>query len=203
MSLLYAAQKASYEDFVREYTPADATWLSATGRNLLFKSVSNRDVKARVAITMRLLDDGADPSVAPDNVNVLHVLFDQRTHDTAYEAPMLRRLIEDGADINLVSKRSGPPLAVFIQHGPSPESERVPFYDVLFEQPNLDLNAPYGNGTLRDLMFNSAWNLPLLRERVQAYESARNTLQPIRSSTRKPTTQFATEATADTVDCTD
>ncbi|MGL5444460.1 MAG: hypothetical protein ACRDDJ_18560, partial [[Mycobacterium] stephanolepidis] len=163
-----------YEDFLKEYTPADATKLASGGRTLLFKSVSNKDVKARVAITTRLLDDGADPSVVADGINVLHVLFDTRTHDTAYESPMLRRLIGGGADVNLVSKRFGPPLAVFIQHGPSPEAERVPFYDVLFEQPNLDLNAPYGKGTLRDLIFNSAWNLPLLRERVEAYESARN-----------------------------
>lgn len=178
MSLLYAAQRASYEDFLKEYTPTDATKLASGGRTLLFKSVSNKDVKARVAITMRLLDDGADPSVASDGMNVLHVLFDARTHDTAYEAPMLRRLIDGGADINLVSKRFGPPLAVLIQHGPSPEFERVPFYDVLFGQPNLDLSAPYGERTLRDLIFDSAWNLPLLRERVAAYEAARTGVQP-------------------------
>lgn len=171
MSLLHLAQYGSLEDFLKEYTPQDATWRSVTGRNLLFKSVANKDVEARVAITTRLLDDGADASVAPDSLNVLHVLFDTRTHDTVLEAPMLRRLIEGGADINLVSKRFGPPLAVFIQHGPSPEDLRVPFYDVLFDQPNLDLTAPYGKGTLRDLIFNSVYNLPLLRERVLAYEA--------------------------------
>lgn len=169
MSVLYAAQRSSFDEFLKEYTPDDAKRLWSGGRPLLFKSVANRDVEARVAITMRLLDDGADPSVASEGINVLHVLFDQRTHDAAYEAPMLRRLIEGGADINLFSKRSGPPLAVLIQHGPSPETECVPFYDVLFDQPNLDLSSRY----LRDLIFNSAWNLPLLRERVLAYESAR------------------------------
>lgn len=168
MSLSHVTKTGSYEDFVKEYTTADAKWISVTGRNLLFESVSNRDVKARVAITSRLLDDGADPSIAPENVNVLHVLFDQRTHDPAYEAPMLRRLIEGGADINLFSKRSGPPLASLIEHGPSPESACIPFYDVIFDQPNLNLTYPY----LRDLIFNSAWNLPILRERVLAYESA-------------------------------
>lgn len=169
MSLVYAAHRGSYEDFLKEYAPTDATRTFAGGRTLLFQSVGNKDVPARVAITMRLLDDGADPSVAPDNTNVLHVLFDQRTHDAEYEAPMLRRLIEGGADINLFSKRSGPPLANLIKHGPSPESACIPFYDVIFDQPNLDLALPY----LHDLIFNSAWNLPLLRERVMAYESAR------------------------------
>lgn len=168
-SLVFVAKSGSYEEFLREYTPADASYKGAGGRTLLFQSVANKDVEARVAITTRLLDDGADPSVVSDGINVLHVLFGQRTHDAAYEAPMLRRLIDGGADINQVSKRSGPPLAVLIQHGPSPETERVPFYDVIFDQPKLDLTNRY----LHDLIFNSAWNLPLLRARVLAYESAR------------------------------
>lgn len=166
-SLIYAASACSYDDFLKEYTPADAMRLDASGRTLLFESVTNKDIEARVAITTRLLDDGADPSVATRGINVLHVLFGTRRHDTEREAPMLRRLIEGGADINLVSKRSGPPLAVLIERGPSPESERVPFYDVIFDQPNLDLTNSY----LRNLIFNSAWNLPILRERVAAYES--------------------------------
>ncbi|SIL61173.1 hypothetical protein [Mycobacteroides abscessus] len=167
-SLITESKRGSYEDFLKEYTSTDASFVDGGGRTLLFSSVANRDVEARVAITTRLLDDGADASIAPDNVNVLHVLFDQRKHDPAYEAPMLRRLIEAGADVNLFSKRSGPPLAVLIQHGPSPESARVPFYDVIFDQPDLDLSSRY----LRDLIFNSAWNVPILRERVHAYESA-------------------------------
>ncbi|MGC7354114.1 hypothetical protein RBA38_23025, partial [Mycobacteroides abscessus subsp. abscessus] len=54
------------------------------------------------------------------------------------------------------------------ERGPGPESVCVPFYDVIFDQPNLNLSYPY----LRDLIFNSAWNLPILRERVETYESA-------------------------------
>lgn len=168
MSLLHVAKYGSYEDFLKEYTPQDARWLSITGRNLLFEAVSNRDVQARVAIATRLLDDGADASLAPDKVNVLHVFFGVRVHEPALEAPLLRRLIEGGADINLFSKRWGPPLAVLIERGPGPESVCVPFYDVIFDQPNLNLSYPY----LRDLIFNSAWNLPILRERVETYESA-------------------------------
>ncbi|WP_421874638.1 hypothetical protein [Mycolicibacterium wolinskyi] len=172
MSLQYQAQSGSYDDFMGEYSPADATRLAAGGRSLLFKSVANKDIDARVAITNQLLDDGADPSIVSNGINVLHVLFGSRYHDAAKEAPMLRRLIEGGADINQDSKRSGPPLAVLIQHGPRPETACEPFYDVIFAQPNLDLNAPYEKGTLHELIFDSVWNLPLLRERVRAYEIA-------------------------------
>ncbi|RIT48805.1 hypothetical protein [Mycobacteroides abscessus] len=168
-SLVFVAKSGSYEDFLKEYTPADATYLGAGGRSLLFQSVANQDIPARIAITTRLLDDGADASVVSNGINVLHVLFGVRNHDAEQEAPMLRRLIDGGADINLFSKRSGPPLAVLIQHGPSPESECIPFYDVIFDQPNLDLSSRY----LRDLIFNSAWNLPILREYVAAYEASR------------------------------
>lgn len=173
MSLLYAASRGSYDDFLAEYTPEDATKLFGGGRPLLFQSVGNKNVEARIAITQRLLDDGADASIAPDNVNVLHVLFGTRNHEPDKEAPMLRRLIDSGADINLVSKRDGPPLAVLIKHGPRPEHACLPFYDVIFDQPNLDLTLPTGDGSLHDLIFNSVWNLPLLRERTSAYEAAR------------------------------
>lgn len=171
--MVYAASRGSYEDFLSEYTPADATKLFGDGRPLLFKSVGNKDVRARVSITDRLLDDGADPSFVSDTTNVLHVLFDQRAHDMSYEAPMLRRLIDGGADINQVSKRSGPPLVVLMKHGPVPESLCVPFYDVIFDQPDLDFTVPYLGGTLRDFIFDSAYNLPILREKVLAYEAAR------------------------------
>lgn len=173
MSLLNTVQRGSYDEFLKAYSPADATQLAAGGRPLLFKSVTNPDIDARVAITERLLDDGADPSVVSNGVNVLHVFFGTRVHDAEKEVLMLRRLIEGGADINQVSKRSGPPLAVLIEHGPRPESACLPFYDVIFAQPNLDFTVPYGAGTLRDLIFDSVWNLPLLRERVTVYESTR------------------------------
>lgn len=173
-SLLAAARDGSYEDFLKSYSPADANYRGAGGRTLLFQSVVNKDIDARVAITTRLLDDGADASYASKGTNVLHVLFATPVHDAEREAPMLRRLIDGGADINLVSKRSGPPLAVLIEHGPLPETERVPFYDVIFDQPNLDLSARCLKGTLRDLIFDSVWNLPILRERAIAYEAARD-----------------------------
>ncbi|MDH6245519.1 hypothetical protein [Mycobacterium sp. OTB74] len=174
-SLIYAASTCSYADFLQVYRPADAPHLDSSGRTLLFESVTNKDIQARVAITNRLLDDGADPAVVSRGINVLHVLFGTRRHETELEAPMLRRLIDGGADINQVSKRSGPPLAVLIEHGPSPEVERVPFYDVIFDQPNLDLSAPCLRGTLHDLIFDSVWNFPILRERAAAYEAARST----------------------------
>ncbi|AQA02944.1 hypothetical protein BVC93_11440 [Mycobacterium sp. MS1601] len=171
-SPIILAKRASYEEFLKSYDPAMAATCRSAGQTLLFSSVANRDIDARVAITTRLLDDGADPTVVAKGLNVLHVLFGRPGHDAEQEAPMLRRLIEGGADVNLVSKRYGPPLVGLIEHGPTPESARVPFYNVLFERPGLDLSAPYGQGTLRDFIFNSAYHLPLLRKRVEDYEKA-------------------------------
>ncbi len=35
-----------------------------------------------------------------------------------------------------------------------------------------DIDVKYGNSVLRDDIFGDLWNLPLLRERVMAYEQA-------------------------------
>lgn len=175
-SLIYVAEKGSYEDFLKDYRSADATYRGAGDRTLLFKSVANKDVEARVAITMRLLDDGADPSVVSGGINVLHVLFGRRGHDAELETPMLRRLIDGGADINLVSNRFGPPLVGLIENGPMPEAARVPFYDAFFERPDFDLSVPAmrAKKSLKEFILANS-GLPLLQQQVIAYEEKHGT----------------------------
>lgn len=174
---VYAAEKSSYEEFLAEYSPEMAPLLSASGKTLLFCSVANKNIDARIAITTQLLDDGADPRVTLRDTNVLHALFARPQHDAEREAPMLRRLLDGGADVNLVSKRYGSPLQCLIENGPPSEAEMVPFYDVFFSRPDLNLSVPTPKSgtTLRDFIFNSAWNLPLLRQRVTAFEESRGT----------------------------
>lgn len=168
-----SAMRATFDQFMEGYDPSLAPAFRSAGQTLLFGSVANRDIAARIAITLRLLDDGVDPSVLDADVNVLHVLFGpNKQHDAGLEAPMLRRLIECGADINQVSKRWGAPLIGLMENGPRPESAAVPFYDVIFDQPNLDLSVPYGQTTLREWILHGVYNLPILRERVLAYEES-------------------------------
>lgn len=137
----------------------------------MFKSLANKDIEARVSITTRLLDDGADPSVVSDGINVLDILFGRPGHDAELEAPMLYRLIEGGADINVVSNRFGPPLVGLIENGPMPETARVPFYDVFFQRPDLDLAAPAmrAKKTLKEFILANS-GLPLMQQKVIAYE---------------------------------
>lgn len=173
MTMLYAMMYGSYEDFLAEYTPASATEI-IKGRTYLFDSVSNPDIDARIAITNRLLDDGADPSVADRNLNVLHVLFGSREHDPQREAPMLRRLIEGGADVNLVSGRGGPPLTVLMDHVNLPDEARVPFYDVIFSRPELDLSVWSGTAKLplgEYILIKKGF--PELRKRVTEFNRSR------------------------------
>lgn len=169
---IYAAEKSSYEGFLTEYSADMAPVLSSSGKTLLFYSLANKSIDARIAITTRLLDDGADPSVTVRDTNVLHTLFARPPHDATREAPVLRRLIDGGADMNLVSKRFGPPLQCLIENGPAFEAEMTPFYDVFFSPSDLNLSVSTTNAgtTLREFIFNSAWTLPLLRERVIDYE---------------------------------
>jgi len=173
---IYAAEKRTYEEFLNEYSSDMAPLLSSSGKSLLFYSVANQDIDARISITSRLLDDGADASVTVRDTNVLHVLFARPPHDAERESPMFRRLVDSGADINLVSKRFGPPLVCLIENGPAAETEMVPFYDVFFSRPDLDLSVSSTRAgmTLREFIFNSVWNLPALRERAIAYDRSHN-----------------------------
>lgn len=170
-SPIIVAKTGSFDEFMTAYEPTMAASYVSAGQTLLFSSVANRDTDSRVAITTRLLDDGADPSVVAAGVNVLHVLFGYRGHDAGREAPMLGRLIDGGADVNLVSKRFGPPLIGVMINGPRPETANVPFYDAFFERPNLDLSVPAvrSQRTLREYILSNS-GFPLLHDYVRAYD---------------------------------
>jgi hypothetical protein len=162
------------------YEPKWASFQMSSGTTLS-GAIANREPADRVAIAMQLLDDGADPSVVNekgDNVNVLHVLFSQRKHDFELEAPLLRRLLEGGADPNLRSPRFNTPLVMF-EALPSRGEEARPFYDPLFAHPNLDfdvvvVNSPERVTTLRDrVLATPETSKPEFRRRMLEYEAAR------------------------------
>ncbi|WP_157516867.1 hypothetical protein [Mycobacterium sp. MS1601] len=174
-SVSFAAGSATYEQFLEARHPVDAvSFRKSGGRTLLFDSVANKAISARIAITHRLLDDGADPSVESAGINVLHVLFGRRGHDAQREAPMVQRLLDGGADINLVSPRFGPPLIGLAKNGPRPETARVPLYDLIFDRPDLDLSLPSGTAgkSLREFVLAHS-GMPLLHEKIQQFDRRR------------------------------
>lgn len=150
------AKLGTFEDFLKVYQGGGVDPTS-----LLLSAISNHSVPDRIAIAEKLLEDGADASVVEgeDRVNCLHVLFGgpREDHDFEAEAVLLRRLLEGGADINLWSPRFGYPLQVLVGV-PISDEKLVPWYDVIFSRPELDLDVKIMKGkdyTLRDLLLKN------------------------------------------------
>lgn len=173
----YLAQKSSVEKFLAAYQPEMARGSSAGGSlNALSGAVTNRDLEARVFITNRLLDDGADPSVSGDDgTNLLHQLFFQREHDFVAEAPVLARLFAGGADINEYSPKWGRPLQVLMENRGLRDRLLGPFYDVIFAQPGIDWEVPVSlksqaeKRTLRELVEAAGERRPEMLRRMREY----------------------------------
>jgi ankyrin repeat protein len=119
------------------YRNSDA---SSIADELLLRSLGNNDVTARIAIASQLLDDGADPAAQyKDGVNTLHVLLGGGLHDFEAEVPLLKRLLDGGADINKVIRKFGTPLETLAAQFKFSDETLAPFYDVWFARDDLDL----------------------------------------------------------------
>jgi len=149
-SLTHVAMSGTYEQFTEVYEPEQATsWVNPSGQTLLHLALSHGKPEERVAISNRLLDDGADPSTLAldEGVTTLHALFGHNSHDFAAEAPLLRRLLDGGADINAVAgDRWGTPIQTLAAKGKYSDKQLAPFYDVIFARPDLDLLKPGKKG---------------------------------------------------------
>lgn len=171
----YAASDDSYEEFMEHYVrELTIDFRRSGGGTPLMGALRNKNPQDKVRIANLLLDDGADASLVAegsDQINVLHVLFGLRWkyHDFQLEAPLLARLLEGGADINLKSPRFGVPMEMLASMGASDE-ELAPFYDVVFSRPDIDFDVvinEVGPYTLGDRLLSSG--RPDLPKRARAY----------------------------------
>lgn len=105
------------------------------GETLLCLALTNKDTTQRVALANRLLDDGADAREG----RPLHVLLGRNQHDFDAEAPLLKRLLDAGADVNEVMAKFGTPLETIAAKFKFSDVDLAPFYDVLLAHPDLDL----------------------------------------------------------------
>jgi hypothetical protein len=137
------ATQGTVAEFDAVYDPALATHTFDHERQqtLLMLVLRHRDPATRVVLANRLLDDGADVRVGVP----LHVMGALVDHDPA-EPALLRRMLDQGADVNLVNPGDGTPLERFAVTFAVPEVELVPFYDVLLARDDLDLLRPSRSG---------------------------------------------------------
>lgn len=131
------------------------TWRSADRTPLSF-ALTNRSPADRLAISHWLLGQGADATfvLEHDNVGALHLLFSHEPHDYEAEAHLTTRLIEAGADVNLVSPRFGSPLALLAATFKYSDATLQPFYTALIDSGKLALATPDKGG--RTMMQNVA-----------------------------------------------
>lgn len=173
----YSAMEDSFEEFLDQYDRELAlTFRRPNGSSVLIGAMRNGEPASRVRIANLLLDDGACASVVTtdDQINVLHVLFSglAEEHDFELEAPLLRRLLEGGADINLWSPRFSVPVECLMSM-PASDEELAPFYGVVFSWPGIDLGVvinKHRGTTLRDRLFGTG--RPDLPRLARAYGEA-------------------------------
>lgn len=161
-------KRGTIEDFLDLYRPADATDPDL-GQDLLFGAVAQKTPTNRPVIAGRLLDDGADAAwVQSGEVTTLHVLLGQQKHDFEAEAPLLARLLDDGADINRVAPRCGTSLETIGAMFKFSDADIAPFTDALFSWPDLDLLQPGLDG--RPVLDNiRRFERPEMLARAEAY----------------------------------
>ncbi|GIM62705.1 hypothetical protein Pve01_92910 [Planomonospora venezuelensis] len=133
---------------------------------LLNLALANPDPVQRVALANRLIDDG----VGVDRWQPLHVLFGRNDHDFELEAPLVQRMLEEGADVNRVvrDKLRGTPLESLAGKGKFSDRVLAPFYDVLLAWPELDLLQTSSHD--RSVLTNLRKLVPIRAELVERAE---------------------------------
>ncbi|MFE5792930.1 hypothetical protein ACFQ8C_10155 [Streptomyces sp. NPDC056503] len=172
MDIVYAAQTGSLGGFLDAYDPSQAN-AEVKGRSVLMGALTNVDPSARGAIATRLLDDGADATTTHDGVNVLHALLGSARLAPELEAPLLRRLLDGGADVNAVAKDYGTPLQLLMSQFVYTDEALAPFYDVLFTRGDLDLLMTGAFGKSAYVMAVKGKRRQGLRARMEQYLSIR------------------------------
>lgn len=144
VSGLFRGGVAGFEEF---YRPELANLCDRDMSLLMHVLLDERDPVVRARLVNRLLDDGADPRKSLDSgYGVIHALCASKGLDPEADAPLMRRLIAAGADVNALSRRSGFPLMVLISRFDVRDDFLMPIYRVFLEQPDLDVRAVDGFG---------------------------------------------------------
>lgn len=124
------------------YTSTNVHYDGFSEQTLLELVLGNKNLRGRVEIAHRLLDDGADVRAGKP----LHVLVDQNEHDFETEAILLKRMLDAGADVNQISPKAGTPLETAAAKFKFSDRDLTPFYDVLLARPDIDFLTESLNG---------------------------------------------------------
>lgn len=138
-----AIRAGNLDDLRRLYQPQwGQTWVNRRGETLLTQALILNDKSARNELSNFLLDQGADACfVNPRGSGTPHFLLDRTDlRDPGDDPALLKRLLDSGADLNGVDARLGTPTQLLKRRIMNvDESLAVPYFDVIFARPDLDL----------------------------------------------------------------
>ena len=140
---------------------------------LLMGSLGRNDVSDRIKLANYFLDKGADPSYVEngDGVNCLHVLLGRWEHDYEREAPLLGRLLDEGANINQRGGKFGYPMQM-VRYLSSLGGDRNFFYDELFSRSGIDFGVVinrHSGAILADMYLGLPPAMAGLQKRAEDY----------------------------------
>lgn len=147
MDIYQTASLKTFDEFVAQYQPGDELELH-DGRSLVWAAVSNTKPDEGHRIANFLLDrDAPIDGRGPDGAGIFEVLFSRKSKDLDSLIALARRLLERGADPNVVDD-DGHSALHSIRLMPFLDDALVPLYDFWFSIPGLttiDLVDDFGH----------------------------------------------------------
>lgn len=145
MDIDLTAKLGSFDDFVAQYKPRSEKKLYE-GKSLVFLAIANANSDARYRIASFLLDKGGRiDGTSSDGSGIFHLLLERAGDDIPHAVELLARLIDKGADANLLDERGADAIVRLIPKRGSDE-ELAPLYDLWFSQRLTNLTTPDKTG---------------------------------------------------------
>jgi uncharacterized protein len=169
MDISLVAKLKKEKDFLAMYSEGDEKKMYK-GKGLLFYSICNNDLDTRYKISNFLIDKESDVTgVNEENETLLHVLLSRANHKLDETIKLCARIIEGGADINVLDSknRSASQYLINMKYD---DEELEPLYNIWLSQPNININVRNDWGkTPIDIAKTMPYRKKLL-ERLRKYE---------------------------------
>lgn len=138
MQIDLIAQTGTKDEFYNQFREGDEK-IYFDGRTLIFFAAANTDLETRYEICNYLLDKNIDATcLNKENQGILHVILAHMLQDIPKLTSLCKRMIEHGADINVLDKRKTVAFKCILAMKYS-DAELAPLYALWFTQPYIEL----------------------------------------------------------------